>query len=265
MSTMNHSGTQMDHLGCAENEIDMDGKCLKVDMEKSNMKLFDQDVETFVVWTNIAQGELQWFMAEPRAEWDYPAVVMIHEWWGLNENIKYMAKLLAKQGYRVLAIDLYSGQVAADSDTAKKLSGAVRENPDKAVEKMKLAVDYLKQKSKKVASLGWCFGGQQSLNISLAEKLDATVIYYGHLTDDTEKLSKLQGPVLGIFWWKDQSITQESVKAFETSLKKLWKQNSIYIYPEVGHAFANPTGANYSATETLDAWEKTLKFLEEKL
>ena len=124
---------------------------------------------------------------------------MIHEWWGLNENIKYMAKLLAKQGYRVLAIDLYSGQVAADSDTAKKLSGAVRENPDKAVEKMKLAVDYLKQKSKKVASLGWCFGGQQSLNISLAEKLDATVIYYGHLTDDTEKLSKLQGPVLGIF------------------------------------------------------------------
>jgi carboxymethylenebutenolidase len=99
----------------------------------------------------------------------------------------------------------------------------------------------------------------------MAEKLDATVIYYGHLTDDVEQIAKINGPVLGIFGEKDTGISVESVQAFEATLTNLKKENNITLYPGVGHAFANPTGANYSSAETLDAWDKTLKFLETEL
>jgi carboxymethylenebutenolidase len=264
-SGMTHSSGAMDHLWCGENEVDKDGKCVVAPKEKSNRTLFDQDVDSFVLGTGILDGELRGYIVEPKTAWDYPWVIMIHEWWGLNDNIKYMAKLLAKQGYRVLAIDLYNWEVAADSDAAKKLSGEVRANPEKALAKMKQAVAYLKQKNDKVASLGWCFWWQQSLNISLTEKLDATVIYYGNLTDDKQKLAAIQGPVLGIFWDKDQSVTPESVSKFEAALTDLGKEKSIHMYPGVGHAFANPTGANYAEKETLDAWQKTIDFLQTEL
>ena len=118
---------------------------------------------------------------------------MIHEWWGLNENIEYMAKLLAKSGYRVFAIDLY-GEVATDATRAKELSTKVRENPAEANEKMKLALAYLKDvgKASKIGTLGWCFGGGQSLSVSLETPVDATVIYYGNLVEDTTVLSRLE-------------------------------------------------------------------------
>lgn len=267
MSPEEHENMQEDHMGCADNEISEDGKCVPAEASKNNMSLFDEDVESFVVWKDVVEWELRGFYVEPKEAWDYPGIVMIHEWWGLNENIKYMAKLLSKQGYRVFAIDLYNGEVAADSDVAKKLSGEVRANPEKATEKMQSAVTYLKDVwgSSKIASLGWCFWGQQSLNISLAQELDATVIYYGHLTDDAQQLKKLKWPVLGIFGAKDTGIPVESVNAFKSQLDSLEKKNSITIYPEVGHAFANPSGQNYSAQETKDAWEKTVTFLKETL
>ncbi len=118
---------------------------------------------------------------------------MIHEWWGLNDNIKYMARLLANSGYRVLAIDLY-GEVATTSERARELSGKVRTNSGEAIQKMQLATNYLKNEKSatKLGTLGWCFGGQQSLNISLETPVDATVIYYGNLTEDIGKISKLQ-------------------------------------------------------------------------
>jgi carboxymethylenebutenolidase len=92
-----------------------------------------------------------------------PAVVMIHEWWGLNENIKDMANELAKQGYVVLAADMYDGQVATTPDQAMPLAGSVRENPSEAIANLQAAVRYLGSlegvNSSRIASLGWCFGG----------------------------------------------------------------------------------------------------------
>jgi carboxymethylenebutenolidase len=176
-----------------------------------------------------------------------------------------MARVLASEGYQVFAIDLY-GEVATTPEKAREFSTAVRANPEAAVAKMKLATAYLKNaQAPKVASLGWCFGGQQSLNLSLAEKLDATVIYYGNLVTDKTKLATISQPVLGIFWETDTSVKVESVKEFDKSLDELGIKNDINIYPGVGHAFANPTGANFSKPETLDAWEKTVEFLEENL
>ena len=198
-----------------------------------------------------------------------PAVVMIHEWWGLNDNIKDMANELAREGYVVLAADLYNGEVAADPNRARELSSSVGENPEQAISNLQSAVQYLASlpnvNSSRIASLGWCFGGGQSLQLALSSEqnpLSATVIYYGNLVNDTNELSKITWPVLGIFGDQDQSIPVESVNAFEQALNETGITNEIYIYPGVGHAFANPSGDNYAPEETVDAWEKTLAFLK---
>ena len=119
---------------------------------------------------------------------------MIHEWWGLNDNIEYMADLLAQSGYKVLAIDLYDGEVATDAARAQELSTGVRTNSGVAIQKMKLALAYLKDRENvtKIGTLGWCFGGGQSLNISLNTPVDATVIYYGNLSEDVTQIAKLK-------------------------------------------------------------------------
>ena len=201
----------------------------------------------------------------------FPAVVMIHEWWGLNDNIKNMANLLAKEGYIVLAVDLFN-EVATSPDRASELTQAIRDNPDIAIANLKSAIQYLKTlpnvNPDKIASLGWCFGGQQSLQLALNTEenpLSATVIYYGKLVTDPETLSKIDWPVLGIFGDQDKSISVDSVKQFEDSLNKNGIDNEIYIYEGVGHAFANPSGDNYASQETQDAWEKTVSFLKKYL
>ena len=198
-----------------------------------------------------------------------PAVVMVHEWWGLNDHIKEMADELASEGYVVLAADLYNGEVAVDPNRARELSSSVRENPEQAISNLQSAVQYLTSlpnvNSSRIAALGWCFGGGQALQLALNSEqhpLAATVIYYGNLVNDTNELSKINWPVLGIFGDQDQSIPVESVNAFEQALNETGITNEIYIYPGVGHAFANPSGDNYAPEETADAWEKTLVFLK---
>jgi carboxymethylenebutenolidase len=199
-----------------------------------------------------------------------PAVVMIHEWWGLNENIRNMANMLAKQGFVVLATDLYKGEVADNPQRAMELVQSVRNNQNDSTKNLQAAVKYLGSlpnvDSSKIASLGWCFGGGQSLQLalnSLDHPLAATVIYYGTpLVTDKEPLSKIKWPVLGIFGDKDQAIPLEQVNLFRKLLDQNGITNEIHIYKGVGHAFANPSGDNYAPKETEDAWQKTLSFLK---
>ena len=200
-----------------------------------------------------------------------PAIVMIHEWWGLNDNIKNMANLLAKQGYVVLAVDLFN-EVATSPERASELTKAIRDNPDNAISNLKSAVQYLKSlpnvNPDKIASLGWCFGGQQSLQLALNSEenpLAATVIYYGSLVTDPELISKIKWPILGIFGSQDKSIPVDTVNQFEEVLNAKGVPNEIHIYEGVGHAFANPSGDNYAPDETRDAWEKTITFLNKYL
>jgi carboxymethylenebutenolidase len=202
----------------------------------------------------------------------FPAVVMIHENKGLNDNIKSMANLLAKEGYVILAVDLFKGEVTTDQKRASELTQAIRDNPNIAIANLKSAVTYLSSlpnvNSDKIASLGWCFGGQQSLQLALNSEehpLSATVIYYGRLVTEPETLSKIHWPILGIFGDQDKSIPVESVNKFEEALNANGITNEIYIYKGVGHAFANPSGDNYAPKETQDAWEKTVSFLKKYL
>jgi carboxymethylenebutenolidase len=197
-----------------------------------------------------------------------PAVIMIHEWWGLNEHIKNQADLLAKEGYVVLAVDLYRGEVATDSNRAMALASSVRNNSTSAIDNLQSAVNYVKSlemvDGSRIASLGWCFGGDWSLQLALNSSenpLAATIIYYGRPVTDTASLSSISWPILGIFGDQDQAITVESVKQFASALNASGITNDIYLYEGVGHAFANPSLDNYAPKETADAWQKTIGFL----
>jgi carboxymethylenebutenolidase len=198
-----------------------------------------------------------------------PAIIVIHEWWGLNDNVRAMADRLAGEGYIVLAVDLFGGKTARTPEEARQLMLQVVENPGSAEENLRDAYKFVKETAKapRVASLGWCFGGGWSLNTALLfpDDLDAAVIYYGQVTDDVTKLLPLDVPILGLFAGKDHAIKVESVQRFEAALKRLGKRYDIHIYPDARHAFANPTGQSYDAAAAEDAWRRTLDFLAQYL
>jgi carboxymethylenebutenolidase len=197
-----------------------------------------------------------------------PAVILIHEWWGLNDNVRAMADRLAGEGYMVLAVDLYLGRTATSPEDARQLMLDVVEDPDTAKANLLEAYKFLETAgAPRIASLGWCFGGGWSLTAAqlLPDRLDASVIFYGQVTADEEKLRPISAPILGLFAGNDSGIKVESVEAFRTALERLRKEHEIHIYPGVGHAFANPTGRNYNAEAAQDAWARTLEFLARHL
>lgn len=206
------------------------------------------------------------YLAEPSEDGDYPAVVMIHEWWGLNENIKEMAEKLASHGYVVLAVDLYEGQVATTSEEARQLRSSY--NQKYWTNNMNSAVLFLQNSYNpaKIGSIGWCFGGGQSLNLALNnQNLDATVVYYGQPVTDPQRLSSVKWPILGIFAQEDMGIPVDTVRQFEGALDEAGVENDIIIYPDVDHAFANPSGDRYAPQAAQDAWQKTLAFFAKNL
>jgi carboxymethylenebutenolidase len=185
-----------------------------------------------------------------------------------------MTRTLAKQaGYVVLAVDLFKGQSTNDPNQASQLVKSVRDNPQEAISNLQAAVKYVSSlpfvDSSKIASLGWCFGGGQSLQLALHSEqhpLAATILYYGTpLVIDKQELSKIKWPVLGIFGDHDQANPLPLINTFKAALDGDGITNEILIYKGLGHAFANPSGANYAPQQTADAWQKTLTFLSKYL
>ena len=205
------------------------------------------------------------YFVMPEVPGNYPGVVMIHENRGLRPETKQAAENLAREGYLVLAVDLLGG-VAEDQEGARALTANFSQETGTA--NMRAAAQYLRaQGASRLASLGWCFGGRQSVNLAISgEQLDATVVYYGGgMATSTDALASIKWPVLGVFGDQDRAIPVAMVEDFEASLNTLGVENEVYIYPGVGHAFANPSGDNYAPAETMDAWEKTLNFLARHL
>jgi carboxymethylenebutenolidase len=194
--TAEASYTQTPYTGCQPGSIRKDGTCEPV-TTGGNADIFSAENLSAITTERTTINGTPGYLARPADDGEYPAVVMIHEWWGLSENIEHMAEILAGHGYVVFAVDLYDGEVAENSSEAARLSGQVRENPDAAVSKMGRAMSGLRDRSdttERVASLGWCFGGGQSLQLSLSDAdLNATVIYYGTLTTDRERRIKYPG------------------------------------------------------------------------
>ncbi|MEM7430891.1 MAG: dienelactone hydrolase family protein [Pseudomonadota bacterium] len=198
-----------------------------------------------------------------------PAVIIIHEWWGLDEHIQTVAESLAAQGYIVLAVDLFNGDTATTVDAARTLVQRGLENADQLEDNIRQAHDFITMTAgaPKVATVGWGFGGGWSLNaaISLSDQLDAAVIYYGQVTDDEDQLRQMTAPVLGHFGSRDVVITPESVAAFEAAMGRLRKDYEVHSYRDARHAFSNPSASAYDAGQANEAWQRTLAFLEQRL
>lgn len=212
--------------------------------------------------------DTQGHLALPTGSGAHPAVVMIHEWWGLNDQIKGKADELAREGYVVLAVDLYKGKVATTSQEAQTQVRAL--NQEEAIANLKGAVAFLRGRSDvradKVASLGWCFGGGQSLRLAQAQPdLAATVLYYGQVVTDANALKGLP-PIQGVFGEADASIPMDQVRAFDEALTQAGNTHEVHTYAGAPHAFANPTNSTaYRPDAAADAWTKTLAFLRAKL
>ena len=203
-------------------------------------------------------------LARP-AQTPAPAVLLVHEWWGLNDQIKAVAADLARQGYLALAVDLYGGNVATTRDDARAYMQAV----DRLAATGVLAawIDWLRAHAAaggRLGTVGWCFGGGWSLNASLARPVDATVVYYGRVAKSAAELATLAGPVLGHFATRDGWIDADMVGAFEAAMNAAGKAHELYWY-EADHAFANPTSARYDAEDTALAWRRTLAFFSAHL
>lgn len=191
-------------------------------------------------------------------------VLLIHEWWGLNDHIRNQADRLAKQGYRALAIDLYDGKVTTDAKAAAELMQTVDQEAANA--KLKAALEHLKAPDRKLGTLGWCFGGGQSLRAALVdpEAVSAAVVYYGELVMDAEELAPLKARVLGIFALQDTWITPAKVEEFSELANYIGKDVEIRSF-DANHAFANPSGASYDSDLAQEAWQITQDFLDAHL
>lgn len=208
------------------------------------------------------------YLAKPPGNGPFPALVVIQEWWGLNDQIKGMADKLAAEGYVALAVDLYRGKVAKNPEEAHQYMNGLPE--DRAIRDLKAGFKYLQQQSDvkkdRIGSIGWCMGGRLSAQLALAEpQLAACVIYYGSVPTDPATLSKFKCPIIAFFGEDDKGPSPETARAFEAQMKKLGKDLSVTIYPGAGHGFANETGKGYNEAAAKDAWSKTVAFLAKHL
>jgi carboxymethylenebutenolidase len=208
---------------------------------------------------------VQGILYTPACKAPFPAIIVIHEYWGLNDWVKEQASKLSDQGYVTLAIDLYRGKVATTPDMAHEIMRGVPE--DRAKRDLHAAFEFLASQPNvrrdRIGAIGWCMGGGYSLDVALQEPvLAADVINYGHLATDPEALKKINAPILGSFGGQDRGITPDDVHKFEATLKQLGKQIDVKIYDDAGHAFENPNNKDgYRAADAADAWKRTVDFL----
>ena len=205
----------------------------------------------------------------PKAAPPSPALILIHEWWGLNDDIRAKAHEFAAAGYVALAVDLYGGETATTPDAARKLAGAVRDDSDTAFANLRAAADYLRELPRadgaRLGSVGWCFGGGWSYQIAKNDLgAKASVIYYGRF-NPADDLSQMRARIIGHFGEKDAAIKLDDVRQFQARLQTHSGAHEVFIYPNAGHGFANPDNPSFDETATNAAWNRTLDFLRKNL
>ena len=215
------------------------------------------------------EGGVKGYLARPAEGGEYPGLILIHEWWGLNNNIREFAESFAKLGYVALAVDLYNGKSARTPDEARKLATDVRNNLPEAFENLNMAVASMQDspyvEENRLASVGWCFGGGWSYEMARNNMgVRASVMYYGRFSPDDD-FSNMRALILGNFGEEDRAISVDSVREFQATLRTLSGKHEIYIYPNAGHAFANNDSGNYNAEAADLAWKRTLEFLNKYL
>jgi len=209
------------------------------------------------------------YLALPDGAGKHPAIIVIHEYWGLNDWVKEQAQKYAAQGFVALAVDLYRGQVAANPDEAHVLMRGLPD--DRGMRDLEAAYAYLSSRpdvnAGKIGSIGWCMGGSWSVKLAVDQpKLAACVVNYGWLPSEPALVAKIKAPVQGNFGADDQGIAPKDVKAFEAAMKADGKIADIKIYDGAGHAFQNPNNKQgYRAEATADASQRISAFFQKYL
>ncbi len=212
---------------------------------------------------------IEGYLARPASAGRHPALVVLHEWWGLNDWVKEQAQEFAEQGYVALAVDLYRGKVAYDPNLAHELMRGMPQ--DRAIRDLKAAFDFLAARpdveKDKIGSVGWCMGGGLSLQLAVNEpRLAACAVNYGSLPTDPQAIAKIHAPILGNFGEEDRGITASDVEAFRKAMEAAHKSIDVKEYPGAGHAFENPNNKlGYREGDARDAWNRMLEFFNRTL
>lgn len=208
------------------------------------------------------------FVAVPPGEGPFPAVIMIHEFYGLNQSIVGKAEGLAQEGYVVVAPDTFRGSTTAWIPRA--IFQVITTPPERVNQDLDSVFAWLASqpnvRADRIAVMGFCYGGRTSLLYSLHNpNLAATAIFYGSLVTDAQTLRQLPGPVLGIFGGADQSIPLSEVRAFEAALQEAGVPHEITVYEGQPHAFVTDMEAIRAGGVQGQAWAQLLDFLNRTL
>ena len=209
------------------------------------------------------------YLALPDGGGKHPAIIVIHEWWGLNDWVKEQAQRYAAEGFVALAVDLYRGQLGTTPDEAHILMRGLPD--DRGLRDLEAAFAYLASRpdveANKIASIGWCMGGGWSIKLAEDQpKLAAFVVNYGSLPTDPTIIAKIKAPMLGNFGAEDKGIPPESVYAFEAAMKAGGKSADIKIYQGAGHAYQNPNNKDgYRKEATADSEKRIDAFFAKYL
>ena len=205
----------------------------------------------------------------PHGAGPHPALIVIHEWWGLNDWIKQEAAGYASHGYVVLAVDLYHGKVADTPDLAHELSRGLPQ--DQGVRDLTSALKWLSTRKDvdlhRIGAIGWCMGGGYAIQLAVAAPdLKAVAVNYGALPTDKSALQQIHAAMIGNFGGQDRGITPDSVHAFAAAMQSIGKPVDVKIYPDAGHAFENPNNAGgYRPADASDALARVDRFFAQTL
>ncbi len=228
-------------------------------------------VRAETVFTDASGSGPCGYLVRPDDAANYPGIVLIQEWWGIEPHIRDLAQKLAAQGYIVLVPDLYHGQIATEPDDAVKLMMMVRSNIERALGEIELALDYLYRaqqvQPKKLGLMGFCMGGLLTYKMAARyPHLGAVSPWYGGGYDPRqEDLSKVSAPLLAVYGELDQGIPAEQIRQVESSFAAAGKSITVKVYPGAGHAFLNNTHGSYNEAAARDAWQAALDFFKRNL
>src|SRR6266404_1333381 len=215
--------------------------------------------------------KLKAFVVEPAADGARGAVIVVQEWWGLNDHIRDVARRFAREGYFAIAPDLYSRQghkVATEPNLAAELMGALKK--EDGIEDLQTTVEWLRAQkqtqSARIGITGFCMGGSYALLLPCeTREISAAAPFYGEIPPD-EKLKNLSCPVLYVYGENDGWIQRKDVERLAATLKKFDKQGEVKIYPGCSHGFFNDTRPDvYRPAEAKDAWDRTLRLFAANL
>ena len=210
------------------------------------------------------------YLSLPKGAGTHPGIVVIQEWWGLNDWVKQQTDSLARNGYVAFAPDLYKGKIAYDEATAHQLMSGLVE--DEAMNVLRGSADFLRSRddvrANGIGVIGWCLGGRYSIRLAAADPgIRACVAYYGAPITDPAAIQRFQDAILGNFGGEDQGPSPTQVREFEIALRKAGKKVDFKVYPGAPHGFANENNpwGGYRPAAAKDAWIRTLTFLNREL